>query len=83
MFNPNNLIDENLHKLIVKCYINQKTFDKSEISVIYEDGVQERLWTFNPSKQNFERGEIIGKTKIAAVFHCDRKRCSRNLHALL
>lgn len=79
----NNLIDENLHKLIVKCYINQKTFDKSEIFVIYEDGTKERLWTFNPNKQNFERGEFIGKTKIAAVFHCDRKRTSRNLQSVL
>lgn len=83
MFNPNNLIDDNLHKLIVKCYINQKAYDKNEISVIYEDGVQERLWTFNPTKQNFERGEFVGKTKIAAVFHCDRKPLSRNLHSLL
>ena len=77
------LIDKNLHKKIVKCYINQKSYDKNEISVIYEDGVQERLWTFNPNKQNFERGEFIGKTKIAAVFHCDRKRLSRNLQGLL
>jgi hypothetical protein len=81
--NSNNLIDKNLHKKIVKCYINQKSYDKNEISVIYEDGVQERLWTFNPNKQNFERGEFIGKTKIAAVFHCDRKQFSRNLQALL
>ena len=81
--NPNVFIDPNLHKTIVKCYINQKSYDKNEISVIYEDGVQERIWTFNPNKQNFERGEFIGKTKIAAVFHCDRKRISRKLHAVL
>lgn len=78
-----NLIDPNLHKLIVRCYINHKSCDRNEISVIYEDGVQERLWTFNPNKHNFERGEFIGKTKIAAVFHCDRKQRSRNLHAVL
>lgn len=78
-----NLVDPNLHKIIVRCYINQKAYDKNEILVIYEDGVKEKLWTFNPNKHNFERGEIIDKTKIAAVFYCDRKRHSRNLHALL
>ena len=81
--NHEDLIDPNLHKVIIRCYINQKSPNKNEICVIYEDGTQENIWSFDPHKQTFDRGEFIGKTKIAAVFHCDRKRVSRNLHGIL
>lgn len=81
--NCENLMDDNMDKVIIRCYINQKSPNKSEVSVIYEDGIQERIWSFDPHKQTFDRGEFIGKTKIAAVFHCDRKRMSRNLHGVL
>lgn len=67
-------MDENLYKLISKCFINNKRLDLAEIFVIYVDGTRERIWSFNPMKYEFDRGEFLGKTKIEAVFYCDRKK---------
>lgn len=67
------LVDENLYKIISKCYINNKRPDMSEVHVIYTDDTRENIWTFNPMRYEFDRQEFVGMTKIEAVFHCDRK----------
>jgi hypothetical protein len=68
-----NLLDPNLYKVISKCFINKKQPDASEIFVIYADDSRETIWTYNPMRYSFDHREFVGKTKIAAVFHCDRK----------
>ena len=67
------LLDANLYKIISKCFINKKRPDKSEIYVVYTDDARETIWTYNPMRYGFSHHEFIGKTKIEAVFHCDRK----------
>lgn len=67
------LLDPNLHKIISKCYINKKRPDRHEIHVIYTDNSKETIWTYNPMRYDFDHCEFINKTKIEAVFHCDRK----------
>lgn len=67
------LVDANLYKIISKCYINNRRPDSSEVFVIYADDTRETIWTFNPTRYNFNRQDFIGKTKIEAVFYCDRK----------
>jgi hypothetical protein len=67
------LLDENLYKVISRCYINIRRPDMSEIHVIYADDTRENIWTFNPERYDFDRQDFIGLTKIAAVFYCDRK----------
>lgn len=68
------MVDPNLYNIITKCFINTKRPGVSEIFVIYDDGSRERIWTFNPARQIFEYQDFVGKTKIEAVFYCDRKR---------
>lgn len=68
-----NLLDPNLYKVISKCFINSKTPERSEIHVIYVDDTRENIWTFNPGRYEFVNKEFVGKTKIEAVFYCDRK----------
>ena len=70
---PENLLDANLYKVIEKCFINNRRPDLSEIFVIYVDDSRERIWSFNPLRYDFDHREFIGKTKIEAVFYCDRK----------
>lgn len=70
------LLDKNMDKAIVKCYVNSKGRFKNEIFVIYEDGCREVIFSFNPAKIDFDGSEFIGKTKLEAVFYCDRKRPS-------
>lgn len=67
------LLDPNLYKIISRCFINKKHSDVSEIFVIYEDGERETIWTYNALRYLFTHHEFIGKTKIEAVFYCDRK----------
>ena len=67
------LLDANLHKVISKCFINNKRSDVSEIFVIYADDSRETIWTFNPSRYDFDHRKFIGMSKIEAVFYCDRK----------
>lgn len=67
------LLDPNLYKTISKCYINKKRPDRHEVHVIYTDNTKETIWTFNPMRHDFDHCEFVGKTKIDAVFHCDRK----------
>ena len=67
------LVDRNLYKTIASCFINKKSLDVSEIFVIYSDGARETIWTYNSSRYEFTHHEFIGKTKIEAVFYCDRK----------
>lgn len=67
------MIDEKMYNVISKCFINNKRHDASEVFVIYEDGSRERIWTFNPMRYEFDFREFIGKTKLEAVFYCDRK----------
>lgn len=68
-----NLVDANLYKVISKCYINNRRPDMSEIHVIYIDDIRENIWTFNPLRYDFNNRDFVGKTKIEAVFYCDRK----------
>lgn len=68
------LTDDNLFSIISKCFINNRRSDKSEIFVIFENGDRERIWTFNPTRYDFDHREFVGKTKIEAVFYCDRKK---------
>ena len=67
------LLDNNLYNIISKCFINTKRQNISEVIVIYENGVREKIWTFNPNKYIFDYRDFVGKTKIEAVFYCDRK----------
>lgn len=67
-------MDTKMYNVISKCFINNKRFDMSEIFVIYEDGSRERIWSFNPAKYDFDYREFKGKTKLEAVFYCDRKK---------
>lgn len=69
-----NLLDENLYKIISKCFINKRSQDTSEIFVVYEDGAREPIWSFNSNRYEFTHREFIGKTKIESVFYCDRKK---------
>lgn len=68
------MIDDKMDNVISKCFINNKHPYASEVFVIYEDGSRERIWTFNPMRQNFDFREFVGKTKLEAVFYCDRKK---------
>lgn len=72
------LLDENLYKVISKCFINKQQTDMAEIFVIYADDSREVIWSFNPTRYDFDHRNFIGKTKIEAVFYCDRKS-PRNL----
>lgn len=67
-------MDTKLYNIISKCFINAKRFDTAEIIVIYEDSSRERIWTFNPTKYDFDYRDFVGKSKIEAVFYCDRKK---------
>lgn len=74
----NELTDNNLFSVISKCFINNRRSDATEIFVIFENGDRERIWTFNPVRYDFEHREFIGKTKIEAIFYCDRKKPKTN-----
>ena len=67
------LLDDNLYKVISKCFVNNRRPDVSEIFVIYADEAREVIWTYNPMRYDFNHRDFIGKTKIEAVFYCDRK----------
>lgn len=72
--NQQEYVDPNLYNIISKCFINTKQQGMSEIFVIYINGERERIWTFNPSRYTFDHRDFVGRTKIEAVFYCDRKR---------
>lgn len=67
------LLDKNMDKKIKSCFINDKGRYRKEIFVIYQDGCREAIHSFNPNKYDFTIDEFIGKTKLEAVFYCDRK----------
>lgn len=67
------LLDVNLYKVISRCFINRKQSDICEIFVIYADDTRETIWTYNSLRYDFDHRDFIGKTKIEAVFYCDRK----------
>ena len=69
----NELIDRNLDKVIVKCFINELSRYRNEVSVIYEDGVQEVIYHYNPMDYEYNFREFVGKTKIEVAFYCDKK----------
>lgn len=73
MRDQSELLDQNLYKVITKCFINHKRPDSAEVFVIYADESRERIWTFNPMRYDFGHREFIGKTKLKALFHCDRR----------
>ena len=68
------LLDDNLYKVISRCFINNKRPDASEIFVIYADDTREIIWTYNPARYNFDHRHFLGMTKIEAVFYCDRTK---------
>jgi len=70
----NELNDDNLFSIISRCFINNKRPDATEIFVIYKNGNRERIWTFNPTRYDFDHKEFVGKSKIEAIFYCDRKK---------
>lgn len=67
-------LDPNLYKVIDSCFVNNRRPELSEIFVIYVDGSRERIWSFDPMRYEFDHREFLGKTKIEAVFYCDRKK---------
>ena len=69
----NNLVDENMNKKIRSCFIDDGRYYIKKISVVYEDGTQEYIWTYDSRKIDFSYRDFIGMTKIEAVFHCDKK----------
>jgi hypothetical protein len=71
--NQNELLDPNLYEIIKRCSIQKKSSKISEIVVTYENGVKERIWTFNPNRYKFDYRYFLGKSKIEAVFYCDRQ----------
>lgn len=72
--NHRQLLDNNLYEVIDKCTIRNRTKDISEIIVTYTNGNQERIWTYNNNRYYYDKYDFIGKTKIEAIFHCDRQR---------
>lgn len=72
------LVDDNLDKIIMKCFINKKHSHAHEVFVIYVDDTRETIWTFDPIRYDLSPREFVGKTKIEAVFYCDRK-CPRSM----
>ena len=77
----NELLDPHLYKKISRCYVHKRRTDKGEISVVYTDGTKETIWTYNPTRYDFDYGDFLGMSKIEAVFYCDRKE-PRNLQLL-
>ena len=75
MKNQEELLDPHLYKKIIRCYINNKRTNLNEIVVYYDNKTSETIWSYNPSRYFFDYHDFIGKTKIEAVFYCDRKRC--------
>ena len=74
MLKQYDLIDRNLHSIISKCFINSRRSGLSEIFVIYTNGDRERIWSYNNLRYDFDHRDFIGKTKIEAVFYCDKKK---------
>ena len=72
MEDQSKLLDIHMDKIISKCFINSRSRFKNEIFAIYEDGTREVIFTYNPNKYDFTHGEFLGKTKLEAVFYCDR-----------
>ena len=72
--NQNEIIDDNLYETIIDCNIKRVSSRLAQITVMYENGVKERIWTFNYSRYNFDYIDFIGMTKIEAIFYCDRKK---------
>ena len=67
------LLDNNLYKIITDCHIHSLGKGVMQITVTYADGERERIWTYNQNKYMFDESDFIGRTKIEAVFYCDRK----------
>ena len=72
--NQNGILDENLYEVIIDCNIKRISTRISQISVMYENGRRERIWTFNHTRYDFDYMDFIGMSKIEAVFYCDRKK---------
>lgn len=72
--NQRNLLDPNMDKRINKCFINEHKSKKfaNQIFVIYEDGSRENIWTYDSRKFEFDRDWFISKSKLEALFICDR-----------
>ena len=67
------LIDYNLYEIITNCILHKVSPGSTEIIVTYENGEEERIWTYDPKRYSFNYREFVGMTKIEAVFYCDRK----------
>lgn len=75
--NQNELLDPNLYEVIKHCSMKKKASNITEIVVTYENGDKERIWTFNSNRYGFDYRDFLGKTKLEAVFYCDRKEPRR------
>lgn len=67
------LVDPNMFKKIKLCFIEEMDYTRDKISVTYEDGTRERIFTFKKGTYKFDYHDFIGMTKLEAVFFCDRK----------
>lgn len=68
------LWDKNIDKKIAKAFINPRGRYKNEVFVIYEDGAREVIFSYDPNRMDYSHTELIGKTKLEAVFEYDQKR---------
>lgn len=68
------LWDKNVHKKIVKYCINSKGRFKNEVFVTYEDGTREVIFGYDPNRFDYAHEELLGLTKLDAIFHHDYKR---------
>ena len=72
--NYTELLDTNLYEVIIDCQLQHRKAGISEIIVRYENGVKERIWTYNSKRYAFNYLDFIGMTKLEAIFFCDRMR---------
>lgn len=68
-----NLVDENIDKVIEHCFIHEKGYHTKRIFVIYQDKTREYIWTYDSRKIDFDNRKFIGMSKIEAVFYCDQQ----------
>ena len=75
----NELLDTNLYEVIIDCNVKRVSSRLAQITVMYENGQRERIWTFDPTRYSFDYLNFIGMNKIEAVFYCDRKIPDKHL----
>ena len=75
-----NLLDPNMDKRIGQCFINEHKFKRfyKQIFVIYEDRSRENIYTYDSRKFDFDHKWFVGRSKLEALFICDRVCNSKN-----